>query len=265
MMFYRYDYEIHIQDDGCTDKTKEIAERENTKVFSNIINLGLAETFKKELENAKDADIIIHTDADNQYPAKDIPFLIEQIKEGYDLVLGSRFLKKDDYSESWMKKTGNKIFSKVISKLTKQKITDSTTGFRAFNQKVAALPLINSFTYTQEQIIRAAKAGLRIKEIPVKTRETRKSKLFKSPIDYAIKAWINIFRIYRDFDPIKFFGKIGLLIMSPGILMGLYMIYNLITTGHVGYLNFTILAAVFLLAGLQVILFGFIADMNRRN
>src|SRR3990167_6342487 len=110
-----------------------------------------------------------------------------------------------------LKRIGNRAFSRVISSLTGVKITDSTTGFRAFTKEVALnIKFINTFTYTQEQIIRAAKQRFRITEIPIETRKTRESRLFKNPFEYAVKAWINIFRIYRDYEPLAFFGRVGL-------------------------------------------------------
>jgi len=259
-----YDWEIHVQDDGSDDNTVTVAEGNNVKVFSNPTNLGLAKTFKAELNNAKDADIIVHTDADNQYKAEHIPKLIAYA-EDWDLVLGSRFFNSDRYKGQFTKRIGNKIFSYVISKLIRTKVTDSTTGFRAFNQKVASLPLINTFTYTQEQLIRTAKAGLKIIEVPIYTNDTRKSRLFKNPLDYAIRAWINIFRIYRDFDPIKFFGKMGVAIMIPGIMLTLYTITSYLMYGPGKLTKFALAALFFLLAGVQIISFGFIADMMRRD
>ena len=104
-----------------------------------------------------------------------------------------------------LKKIGNVAFARVFSGLLRTRITDTTTGFRAFTKEVAKLSLINKFTYTQEQLIRASKANMRIAEIAIRTNRTRKSRLFKNSLDYAVKAWINILRIYRDFEPLKFF------------------------------------------------------------
>ncbi len=261
----KFDYKILVIDDGSSDRTAILAKKAGAIVVGNKRNLGLAETFKKEmLECLKiKADIIIHTDADGQYPACFIPHLIQKVEEGYDLVLGSRF-EKGKYAGSFMKKVGNRAFAKVFSRLLKTKITDSTTGFRAFTKEVAQLPLINSFTYTQEQLIRAGKLKMKIGEIPINTRKTRKSRLFKNPLDYALKAWINIFRIYRDFEPLNFFGRIGVTFIFAGFLLGLFILYNILVNGNVGGIPRVILTVLLIITGIQIGLFGFLADMQRK-
>ncbi len=262
----KYDYKILVVDDGSKDKTADIARSKGAIVISHKRNLGLAEAFKTEMKNCLDlgADIIVHTDADGQYPASSIPELIKKVKKGNDLVLGSRF-GKGKYSGSIMKKIGNIAFAKVFSSLLRTKITDTTTGFRAFTAEVASLPLINDFTYTQEQLIRAGKKKMRIAEVPIKTRKTRPSKLFKSSFDYAVKAWVNILRIYRDFEPLKFFGRIGLLMFSVGFFIGAWLLYLFITTLTIGgHVAMAILSMLLMTMGVQIILFGFLADMRRK-
>jgi glycosyltransferase involved in cell wall biosynthesis len=210
----RYNYHIHVLDDGSTDNTYAIAKNKGAIVNRHKTNLGLAATFQDEMKECLnlDPDIIVHTDADGQYPAKYITELIKKVEQGYDLVLGNRF-GSGRYRGSLMKSLGNIAFARVFSSLLKIKLHDTTTGFRAFRKEVAELPLINSFTYTQEQVIRAGKAHMKITEIPIETNRTRESRLFKNSFHYAVKAWINILRIYRDFDPLKFFGGIGMMLI----------------------------------------------------
>jgi glycosyltransferase involved in cell wall biosynthesis len=260
-----YDYQIIVVNDGSNDQTGKIAQKHGAIVINNKRNLGLAETFKREMEECikLGAEIIVHTDADGQYPAEYIPQLIKGIEDGHDLVLGSRF-KEGAYSGSFVKRIGNIVFALVFSKILNAKITDTTTGFRAFTTEVANLPLINDFTYTQEQLIRAAKRKLNVGEIFIKTRKTRESKLFSSPFHYAIKAWINIFRIYRDFAPIKFFGFFGGILLSIGLILGIWIVYTILLTGSVGGIPRVILSALALTSGLQIMLFGFLADMLKR-
>ncbi len=262
----KYNYRILVVDDGSKDMTSKIAKKEGAIVFSHQRNMGLAETFKTEMQECIEmkADIIIHTDADGQYPAEYIPKMIEEVKKGADLVIGSRFGRMGNYKGSFMNKLGNLLFAGVFSSLLKTRVTDTTSGFRAFTKEVAKLPLINSFTYTQEQLIRAGKVNMKIKSIPIQTRKTRKSRLFKNPFDYAIKAWVNIFRIYRDFEPLKFFGFFGGLFLGLGILLGIWIVYSWISTGSVGALPRVILSMLLIVTGIQIGLFGFLADMQRK-
>ncbi len=265
MKSFLYSYEILVLNDGSRDKTAEVAKREGAIVVSHPRNRGLAETFKREMEECLKlkAEIIVHTDADGQYPARYIPLLIKEVEDGYDLVLGSRF-EKGRYSGSLMKKLGNIAFAKVFSNLLKTKITDTTTGFRAFTAEVAKLPLINSFTYTQEQLLRAGKAKMRMAEVPILTRETRPSRLFNNSFSYAFKAWMNILRIYRDFEPLKFFGSLGGIFLGLGVLLGMWIFYLWVAHGEVGGVPRVILSMLLIVMGIQVILFGFLADMMKR-
>lgn len=259
-----YSYQILVLDDGSTDRTATLARAAGAVVVSNKKNLGLAETFQREMKECLNlkADIIVHTDADGQYPAEYIPKMLDQIVAGSDLVLGSRF-GHGNYSGSFMKRLGNITFAKVFSNLLKLKLTDTTTGFRAFTAEIANLPLINNFTYTQEQLIRAGKKGLKISEVPIQTRKTRSSRLFKGSFDYAVKAWVNILRIYRDFAPLKFFGYIGGTLFLIGVIVGLYITGYFIQYGEVGGIPRVVLCALLMLTGLQIIIFGFLADMVR--
>ena len=263
----KYNYKTIVLDDGSTDRTKEVASKLGASVFSNPNRLGLAETFKIEMKKALESnpDIIVHIDADYQYSPKDIPRLIKPIEDGEaDLVLGNRFQGGID-GMPLMKKLGNKAFSKVISNITRFKVGDCQTGFRAMNKKIASLPIISDHTYTQEQIIRAIRSGLKIKEIPTHfySRRSGKSKLIKGPFEYAIKAWINILRLYRDFEPLKFFGRIGLSFIFTGLLVGAYVLIDFLIRKNVGHLPLTILTILLIIVGIQILLFGFLADMKK--
>jgi len=261
----KYDFKVLVVDDGSSDNTAVLAKKAGAIVVSNKRNLGLAETFKREMRECLKLkpDVIVHSDADGQYPAFYIPLLIKKVEMGFDLVLGSRF-GKGCYSGSLFKDLGNRAFAKVFSGLLKTKISDSTTGFRAFTKDVAELPLINSFTYTQEQLIRAGKLKFRIGEVPIRTRKTRKSRLFKSPFDYAFKAWLNIFRIYRDFAPLRFFGRIGFVFIFLGFLLGFFIVSRILILGDAGGIPRVVLSMLLIVSGIQILLFGFLADMLRK-
>ncbi|HLC65826.1 MAG TPA: glycosyltransferase family 2 protein [Candidatus Nanoarchaeia archaeon] len=264
----KYNFSVLVVDDGSKDKTREVAQDAGAIVYSHPINYGLAETFKTEVRQCVKlgADIIVHFDADGQYLAEDIPKLVEEVKNGNDLVLGSRFRGKIE-EMSLLRRIGNIMFSKVISQVTRMRVSDAQTGFRAFTKEAAErIAIISNFTYTQEQIIRAAREKFRIKEVPITFAKRRhgKSRLFRHPLTFALRAGINILRIYRDYEPLKFFGAFGALFFVPGFLIGLWLVYLFLTTGVVGRLPFAMLTVLLISIGAQIWLFGFLADMMRK-
>jgi len=263
----RHDYGILVLDDGSKDDTAKNAKKAGAVVYSHPKNYGLAEAFRTEIEKALEmkADVIVHIDADMQYKPEEIPKLLKEIENGYDLVLGSRFRGKIEYMPV-VKRFGNIAFSKVISQITGTEISDAQTGFRAFTRKVAeSIPITSNHTYTQEQIIRAVKQKFKVKEVPIYfAKREGKSRLITSTFGYAIRAWINIIRTYRDYEPLKFFGITGTFIFSIGFMIGLYLVYLHFTRGIVGHFALMMLDILILSIGLQIIIFGFIADMNKK-
>jgi len=267
MDLQKLDYKIIVVDDGSTDNTKNIGQKAGALVFSHPANYGLAEAFRTEIQKCLElgADVIVHTDADGQYRAADIPKLLAKIKQGYDLVLGSRFLGHIE-AMSFVKRLGNKAFSRVISNITRVKITDAQTGFRAFTRMVAEKVVVTSYhTYTQEQVIRAVREKFTVAEVPVYfAKRHGKSRLISNPFEYAANAWINLLRIYRDYEPLKFFGLVGSFFLIVGFLIGLRLVFLYLTSGVVGKIPSVILCMLLLTMGLQIILFGFLADMRNR-
>ena len=265
----KHDCKILVLDDGSKDDTAKNAKKAGAVVYSHPKNYGLAETFRTEIEKALEmkADVIVHIDADGQYQANEIPKLVAEIERGYDLVLGSRFMGKIEEMPA-IKRLGNKAFSRVISEITGLKISDAQTGFRAFKKEVAKkIQITSNHTYTQEQIIRAVRNKFKIKEVPIYfAKRDDKSRLISNPFSYAIRAWINIIRIYRDYEPLKFFGWTGTSILFIGFILGLYLVYFQIFGGgafrHMGLMMLDILI---ITIGLQIVIFGFVADMFRKD
>ncbi|MDP7115825.1 MAG: glycosyltransferase family 2 protein [Candidatus Woesearchaeota archaeon] len=266
MQSFKYDFLIQVVDDGSKDHTVQEAEAAGAEVYSHPINYGLAETFRTETKQAlkNNADVIVHIDADGQYLARDIPKLIKGIEKGSDLVLGNRFKGKIE-SMPIIKRIGNKAFSRVISHICRKKIGDAQTGFRAFTKEVANLNIISNHTYTQEQIIRAVNEKFIVTEIPAYfARRNGKSRLLRNPFEYALKAWINIFRIYRDYEPLKFFGFIGLLFFVPGVAFGIWLLYLFSKFGFIGKTPTVLLVVLLIGIAIQIWVLGFLADMMRK-
>ena len=259
-----YHYKVLVLDDGSTDKTAKVAKSAKAVVYSHPKNYGLAETFRTEIEKSLElgADVIVHIDADMQYQASEIPKLIDEVNKGYDLVLGSRFMGKIEYMPI-VNRLGNRAFSRVISQIAETKISDAQTGFRAFTKDFAKKAIIRSdHTYTQEQVIRAAKGKFKIKEVPIYFAKRKdKSRLISNPFSYALRAWINILRTYSDYKPLKFFGIMGTLIFSVGLLIGVYLVYLHLTTGIAGHLALMMLDVIILSVGFQLLTFALLADM----
>ena len=263
-----YSCKILVVDDGSKDSTAKSAKKAGAIVYSHPKSYGLAETFKTEISKSLELkpDIIVHIDADFQYQPKEIQNLIKEIKNGNDLVLGSRF-KGTIEEMPFIKRLGNIAFSKVVSQITGLQISDAQTGFRAFTKNVAeSVQITSNHTYTQEQIIRAVKQKFSIKEVPIYfSKRDGKSRLIGNPFGYAIRALINIIRVYRDFEPLKFFGIMGTSIFAVGIILGFYLIYfQFFGGGAFRHLGLMMLDILILSIGLQIIIFGFLADMNRK-
>jgi glycosyltransferase involved in cell wall biosynthesis len=186
-----YDYFIHVQDDGSDDDTVEVCRGRGCVVNSNGGKMGLAATFRNEMSNCvrEGADIIVHSDADGQYPPKYIPELVEKLGGGYDLVIGSRFLSGIHYGGSRIKAYGNILFSKAVSLVSGSKCSDVTSGFRAMSREAAGeVDVRTEFTYTYGQYLAAVRRGLRVGEVPIEGVETRRSKLMKHPLEYVARA-----------------------------------------------------------------------------
>lgn len=199
----QYEFEVIVVDDGSTDGTPKIAKDAGAIVHSHLHNQGLAQVFKTEIERAleRNADVIVHIDADYQYNPKEIPKLLEPIfRTEADLVLGSRFSGTIE-EMSYIKRIGNLMFSKITSFIVRQRITDAQTGFRAFTRRFAKqIEISSAYTYTQEMIIRAVKQKFGIKEVPINfaRRSSGDSRLISNTLEYAIKASIDILKACRD-------------------------------------------------------------------
>jgi len=191
---------IIVVADSCTDNTTEKARIAKAIVITKGLGKGLANTFRTEMQIAlaMKPEMIVHIDADGQYLASEIPKLVREVRNGYDLVLGSRLTGYIEHM-SFTKRFFNKLAAKIFSALLRQRIDDVTTGFRAFIPEIARLPIKSNFTYTQEQTIRACKLGYRIKNIPVSfLARDGKSKLMKHSADYIARSLRELWKLNRE-------------------------------------------------------------------
>ncbi len=262
-----YASEILVIDDGSVDKTREIAQLAGVKLIIHKMNRGLSETIQDGFRAALNvgADIIINIDADGQYLPEEIPKLISPIvRDEADFVLGSRFAGHIE-EMSWIKRFGNRLFTRVVRTLTNTEISDGQTGFRAFNREaaLASIDLAGRYTYTQEQIIRLIEEGFSVAEVPIHfaKRKSGSSRLIASPLGYGAKAVAVMLRTYRDYHPVLFFGILGGILIIAGLLLGSFVLIEWITTGLVFHESTAVLAAVFVMSGFQFLFFGFLADM----
>lgn len=265
------DVEILVLDDGSLDSTAKVAyEAGADKVISHIHNLGLAVTFRDALDAAIDmgADIIVNIDADGQYDPQEISKLIEPVKNNdADVVLGSRFAGNIEEMPV-TKMIGNKVATRVTSRAAGKKFSDAQTGFRAFSRDAAMrMNILSAFTYTQETLVQAAHKNLRIHEVPINFyKREGDSRLFPNVWVYAKKALTTLIRTYTYNNPLKTFLIIGGIVFAAGFILGLRVLYHYFTTTRVTpYLPTSVLSAVLLIVGFQVIILGLVADLIRRN
>ena len=259
-----------IIDDGSTDKTVRVARQHGVDhVVRHTRNQGLARAFMTGLEAClqRGADVIINTDADNQYRAADIPLLTGPVLAGRaDMVIGARPVDTiEHFSPS--KRLLQKLGSWVVRKVSRTDVPDAPSGFRAISRQAAArLTVFNSYTYTLETIIQAGQKNMAVVSVPIAVnKDLRPSRLVKSIPSYVRRSIMTMVRIFVVYRPFRFFGTVGVLLFAAGLLIGLRFIYYFFTGGGAGHTQSLILAAVLLMMGFQSVLVAFIADLLAAN
>ena len=257
--------EFLIVDDGSDDGTADVARGLGVDHIVRFPqNQGLARAFSAGVDAALKlgADIIVNTDADNQYEAQDIPALIEPILAGRaDMVVGDRGpADLEHFSPS--KRVLQFYGSWAVRGLSGTKVPDAASGFRAFDRRAALrLNVISEFTYTLETLVQAGKKQLAVAYVPVRTRQTRPSRLFRSIPDYLRRSFVTLVRIYSLYEPIRVFWTLGSVMVGVGVLLGLrFVVYSLLF-GPQGLVQSLILASALTVVGVQTILMGLIADL----
>ncbi len=259
-----------IINDGSIDKTVEVAKAAGVDHIVNFeYNQGLAKGFMAGIEACLQhgADIIVNTDADNQYCAADIPKLIEPILDGRaEIVIGARPIQEIKHF-SPIKKFLQKIGSLVVRIASETNIADAPSGFRAITRNAALqLNVFNEYTYTLETIIQAGQKGMTIISVPIRTNGyLRPSRLVKSIPAYIQRSIFTIVRIFMTYKPLKFFTILGTIPFSFGFILcvrWLILYLSGTTRSHVPSL---VLAAILILMGFQLFIFGLVADLMSVN
>lgn len=261
-----------IVDDGSSDKTVEVARAHGVDhCVSHAQNMGLARAFMTGIEASleRGADIIVNTDADNQYNAEDIPKLIAPILAGKaEIVVGARPIKEIEHF-SVIKKWLQNLGSWTVRLASKTDIPDATSGFRAISRSAAIqLNVFNNYTYTLETIIQAGQKGIPITWVPIRTNAfLRPSRLIRSMPSYIAKSIVTILRIFVVYKPFRFFLSIGTTLFLVGTIIGVRFLWYYVTGAGAGRVQSLILASILIGIGFQTIVVAFLADLlsvNRR-
>jgi glycosyltransferase involved in cell wall biosynthesis len=264
--------ETVVIDDGSSDNTADAARKAGaTHVVQLKSHRGLSSAFLAGINAALrlGADIIVNTDADNQYAGADIPKLVAPIIRGSaDVVIGDREVAKSPHM-SRSKRLLQRLGSRTVGLASGIRVGDVTSGFRAFSRDAAMqINVFNPFTYTLETIIQAGNRNLGVQSVPVRTNApTRPSRLYRGLGTYLRKSIATIFRIYTIYKPLKTFFAIGALLMLAGSALGIRFLWDFAHGDRGGHIQSLILAAVFLIIGFQTLLIALVADLisvNRR-
>lgn len=260
-----------IIDDGSSDRTVEVARELGVDHIVRLIrHQGLARGFMAGVQACIDlgADIIVNTDADNQYFAGDIPKLIQPILEGKaEIVVGARPISQIKHFTP-IKKLFQKMGSWMVRKVSQTDIEDAPSGFRAISREAAMrMHVFSEYTYTIETIIQAGQKGIAIMSVPIRTNDyLRKSRLINSIPAYLARSINTIMRIFMTYQPLSFFRIPGLIAFGVGTLLGLRFLYfYLVTKTSSGHIQSLILAAVLLILGGLLFIFGLVADLISVN
>ena len=259
-----------IINDGSSDRTVEVARSLGVDhVVGFAKNRGLAKGFSLGIESALalGADVIVNTDADNQYCAADIPALVKPILEGKaEMVIGTRPIDSIEHF-SWSKKKLQKLGSWMVRKVSGADVPDAPSGFRAISRDAALrLNVFTPYTYTIETIIQAGQKNLPVVTVPIRVNEDlRPSRLVKSIPSYIKKSIFTMLRVFVFYRPFKFFMTIGASFFTLGLLLGVRFLFKFLAGEGSGHIQSVVLAGVFLGIGFQTGLVAFLADLLSVN
>jgi glycosyltransferase involved in cell wall biosynthesis len=255
-----------IVDDGSTDRTVEVAREHGVDHIVRLTNnKGLASGFQAGLDAALKlgADVIVNTDADNQYYGPDVALLVAPIVAGQaDMVVGDREVRTIEHF-SGPKKALQRLGSWVVRQASQTTVPDTTSGFRAYNREAAlAMQVVSKFTYTLETIIQAGKMTVAVDHVPVRTNpKLRESRLFPSMWTYIRRNGISIFRIYAMYEPLRVFMTAALLLGGFSVLVWARFLYFYFQGDGAGHVQSLILGALLFNAAMVLAALGVLGDL----
>jgi glycosyltransferase involved in cell wall biosynthesis len=259
-----------IIDDGSRDTTVDVAKACGVdRIVRFRHNQGLASAFMAGIEASlkAGADIIVNTDADNQYCAADIPKLIAPIlAQEAEIVIGARPIANTPHFSA-IKKFLQKVGSWVVRLASNTKVADAPSGFRAYSREAAMqINVFNEYTYTLETIIQAGQKGIAIVSVPIRTnRDLRPSRLVKSIPSYLKRSFLTILRIFVTYRPFRFFSVLGTIPLSLGLILGLRWLFFFWMGTDRTRIPSLILAALLILIGSQLWVLGLVAELMGVN
>jgi len=262
--------EVLVIDDGSTDGTVEVAQSLGVDhIVRHTRNQGLARTFRTGLDACLQlgADVIVNTDGDNQYDARDIEHLIRPILDGVaDVVVGDRQTQAVEHF-SRLKKFLQSLGSGVVRALSGTDVRDAVSGFRALSRHAAIhLNIVSSFSYTIEMLIQAGRKGMAVVSVPIRTnRPTRPSRLFKSLPHFLARSLTTMVRMYAMYKPLATFMSIGGVILTIGTIPVVRFLYFWSQGDSMGHVQSLVLGGVLITLGAVTLLVGLVADLINFN
>lgn len=262
--------ETLVVDDGSSDGTAEVAAKNGV---NHIVRFkkhhGLAAAFSAGLEACLrlGADIIVNTDADNQYRGSDIPKLIEPILKGEaDIVIGDRQTQTISHF-SWTKKKLQKWGSRLVKILSGTKVPDATSGFRAIGREAAMkINVLSDFSYTLETLIQAGKMNLAVKSVPITiNKQTRKSRLFNNILTFLKQSGFTVLRTYTMYEPLKIFLALAILFFILGLIPGIRFLILFFYGRTGGHIQSLILSAILLILSFLLAVIAILSDLISSN
>jgi len=260
-----------VVDDGSTDGTSDVARECGVHHLVRFPQRkGLAVAFQAGLDAALKvgADVVVNTDADNQYDARDIATLVAPILAGEaDMVVGDRQVRhREDFSR--VKKLLQRAGSSVVRRASATAIPDATSGFRAYTREAALrLNVVSRFSYTLETIIQAGRGDIAVTHVPVRTRPTtRESRLFRSTGQYVVRSVETILRIFAMYEPLRVFLWLAVVFGAAGAaLFARFAWFYVTQDGPTGHVQSLVVGAVLLVFAVQLVVLGVLADLLRAN